>query len=262
MMVNDAGRTHFLKVLKEGFRYDRRKIDEYRELTIIKGCSKTAEGSAEVKLGKTHVMAGVKFGLEAPFPDTPDEGILMVNVEESPVASPEFEVGPPSIEAIELARVVDRGLRESKLVDLKELCVKEGEKVWFISIDIVTINDDGNLLDACGLAALAALQDAKFPKVVDGEVDYHETTNKGLELKKIPIPVTIYKYGDHLLIDPTHDEEIVADARLTVTTVSSGDICALQKAGEGRITTQDVEKMVELSLKKGEELRKVLEKTK
>jgi exosome complex component RRP42 len=262
MMVNDAGRNHFLKVLNEGVRYDKRKMDEYRDLKITRGCAKTAEGSAEVKLGETHVIAGVKFGLESPFPDTPDEGILMVNVEQSPVASPEFEVGPPSIEAIELARVVDRGLRESKLVDLKELCVKEGEKAWFISIDIVTVNDDGNLLDACGLAALAALQDAKFPKVVDGEVDYHEKTKKGLELKKIPIPVTVYKYEDHLLIDPTHDEEVVADARLTVTTLSSGEICALQKGGKSPITTEEVEKMVELSLKKGEELRKVLEKGK
>jgi exosome complex RNA-binding protein Rrp42 (RNase PH superfamily) len=36
----------------------------------------------------------------------------------------------------------------------------------------------------------------------------------------------------------------------------------LQKGGKSPITTEEVEKMVELSLKKGEELRKVLEKGK
>jgi len=259
-MMNDTEKAYFLKVLNAGFRLDERKSEEFRKLKIIRGCSKTAEGSAELFLGETHVIAGVKFSIEVPFSDTPDEGVLMVNVEQSPVASPEFEEGPPTIEAIELSRVVDRGLRESKAIDLKGLCITPGEKVWSVSVDIVTLNDDGNLIDACGLAALAALQDARFPKVVDGKPDYHELTEEKLVLSELPIPVTVYKYGESLVIDPLHEEEVLADARLTVTTLSSGEICALQKGFDGTLSIDSIDKMIELSLKKSKELRSELKK--
>ena len=35
-----------------------------------------------------------------------------------------FDIGRPGIEAIELARVIDRGIRESGFIDFKKLCIK------------------------------------------------------------------------------------------------------------------------------------------
>ena len=51
------------------------------------------------------------------------------------------------MDSIEIARVVDRGIRESGFIDWKKLCIKEGERVWSVSIDIYCINDDGNVLE-------------------------------------------------------------------------------------------------------------------
>jgi len=259
-MISSTTKSHLLEALNKGIRFDKRKKEEFRKIEIKTGCAETAEGSAEVKIGETRVIAGVKFSIESPFHDTPDEGVLMVNVEESPIASPNFELGPPSIEAIELARVVDRGLRESKVIDFKELCIEKGEKVWFVSVDIVTLNDDGNLLDACGLAALAALADARFPEVVDGNVDYHNKTKKKLKLVKLPVPITVYKIGNHLVVDPTSEEQPLADARLTITTIENGEICALQKGGEGSLEIDEIGKMVDIASEKGKELRGQIKK--
>src|SRR3989338_4463627 len=153
----------------KGARIDGRKFDQYREVTIEYGISpKSAEGSARVKIGDTEVVAGVKLEVGKPFPDKPDEGSIMVNVELLPLSSSLFESGPPSQEAIELARVTDRGIRECHALNFKKLCVKEGEHVWLAFIDIYPINAGGNLFDACTLAALAALHDARFP-VFDGK---------------------------------------------------------------------------------------------
>src|SRR3989344_1235312 len=85
-------------------RIDNRPFDKYREILIEKNYVTSAEGSARVKIGGTEVVAGIKFGVGEPFSDTPDEGTLMCSAELLLLASPEFEPGPPGIQAIELAR--------------------------------------------------------------------------------------------------------------------------------------------------------------
>ena len=46
-------------------------------------------------MGETRVMTVVTAILEPPFPDRPNEGSLRINVELSPMASPNFEAGRP-----------------------------------------------------------------------------------------------------------------------------------------------------------------------
>lgn len=258
-MMNQEIKEHIRTALKKGIRLDGRKLDEIRPIKIQLGLLSTAEGSSKVTFGDAEVIAGVKMALEKPYPDTPEDGVLMVNSELLPISSPDFEAGPPSIESIETSRVIDRGIRESKAFDTKNLCVVKGEKVWMIAIDVVPLNYDGNLIDMGGLAALAALKNARFPKVEeDGTVNYHSRTDKPLELEKVPIPVTISKIGDLLIVDPTAEEEKAVDARLTVTILDDDKICALQKGGNHPLTTQDVETMVELAIKTSKTLRKTL----
>lgn len=45
------------------------------------------------------------------------------------MASPAFEPGRPPESAIELGRIVERGLRESKAIDTEALCIVAGVKV-------------------------------------------------------------------------------------------------------------------------------------
>ena len=258
--------SHVLSYLEKDIRLDGRKLDEFRKIEIQYGISKkSAEGSARVKIGETEVVAGIKMETGTPFPDNPDEGTIMANVELLPLSSPDFETGPPGIKSIELARaVIDRGIRESKTLDFKKLCIKKGEKVWMIFIDAYSINDAGNLADAMGIAALAALQDAKFPKYDEkaGKIAYEEKTKKKLELTQLPIPVTVLKMKGKYLVDPSPEEEEAKNARLTITTVENGDIVAFQKGGNGTLTEEDIIKMVELSTKKGKEIRKLLKNEK
>lgn len=253
--MNDDMKSHIANALSKGIRLDGRKHDEYRNVTVETGVFKTAEGSARVKIGDTEVLAGVKLAVEVPYPDIPDQGTIMVNAELLPMANPEFESGPPNIWSIEIARVTDRGIRESKAIDMKSLCIEEGKKCWMVGVDIVPINDDGNLLDAASLAAIAALKNTKFPTYKDDAVDYKKLTSKSLKIDKLAIGVTVLKIGDNFVVDPTNDEERVVDARLTVATIDDGSVCALQKGGDLPLFTEDIKKMVELGIEKGKELR-------
>ena len=79
------------------------------------------KGQQDVFLGKSEVLAGVKVETGEPFPDTPNEGVMTVNAELVPIASPNFEPGPPNEDSIELARVVDRGIENQTQLTMKNL---------------------------------------------------------------------------------------------------------------------------------------------
>lgn len=255
--MNEGLKQHLIKSLQKGIRFDGRGLTSYRKITVERDITKNAEGSARIKLGNTEVIVGVKMGIEKPYPDTPEEGGLTVNAELLPLSSPEFEAGPPGIQAIELARVVDRGIREAKAISAKDLCIETGEKAWFVGIDICTINDDGNLLDASGLAALAALQDTYYPYYDGTKLDYKKKTKTKLQLTKFPLLVTVYKVGGVFLVDPSPMEEKACDARLTIT-VTDSNICALQKGGDSPLTIEEVKDMTNLAFEKAKELRKII----
>ncbi len=252
-----SSENYIKKLIEENLRIDKRKFDEYRDIEVKTGELENAEGSARVKIGNTQVIVGIKMSVGTPFPDTPDEGILIVNAELAPIASPAFEPGPPSEDAVELARVVDRGIRESKAIELEKLCIEAGEAVWIINIDIHVIDHDGNLLDAAGLAALAALKDTKIPKYEDEKVIREETTGE-LPVVDMPLPVTISKIAGKMLIDTNLEEENAADARIAIATNKDENLCAIQKIGTGHLTTKELEEAVNLSIGKGKELRKLV----
>ena len=220
----------------------------------------SAEGSARVWLGDTEVVAGVKMGIGEPYPDSPDEGVLIVSAEFLPLASPEFESGPPGEDAIELARVVDRAIRESKAIDFKKLCIEAGEKVWSVFVDIDILDNDGNLIDAAGLAAVTALLNTKIPDIEDNEPVYGKKGKKSLPMKGIPISTTFAKINSNIIVDPGYAESEAIEARLTVGTIDADGIklCSLQKGGAVGFTMEELEKILELAEKKGSELRKLV----
>lgn len=255
-------KDHILALLEKDMREDGRKLLEYRHpIKVDYNVSpKSAEGSAQVTIGETMVVAGVKVEVGEPFPDTPEEGNLMVNVELTPLSNPEFELGPPGIEAIELARVVDRALREGSALDTKAICIKKGELVWTIVIDLYPINDAGNLFDASSLAALAALKNATFPTFDKKEekIDYAKKTKTPLPLKHLPLEATVIKINGKYLLDPTLEEWKNLDARLTVGFMENGTICALQKGGSKALTSNDISKMIDIAKEQVTKLRKLL----
>jgi exosome complex component RRP42 len=247
------------QLLEKGKRLDDRGFQDYREIKIEQGLIERAEGSARVLLGKTEILVGVKVETGEPFPDTPNEGVMTVNAELVPIASPNFEPGPPDENSIELARVVDRGIRESHAIDTEKLVIEPGKKVFVVFIDVYVLNHDGNLIDASALAAMAALLNTKMPnyEIKDGELKFKQGYTP-LPLKSHPITVTIGKINNHLLVDTWIEEEQVIDSRITFASNEDGNICAIQKGGSSYFTPQQILEALKIALEKGAELRKQL----
>lgn len=246
----DIKKDYVLSKLKEGERIDGRKFDEFRKVEAKVGVIEKAEGSALVKLGNTQVVVGIKMQPGEPFPDTPDKGIIIVNAELVPLASPTFEPGPPDETSVELARIVDRGIRESEAVDLSKLCIEVGKKVWIVFVDIHALDDDGNLLDASAIASILALMNTKVPASRFGLGEDYE-----LPVNDVPISVTSLVIGDKFLVDPSRDELSVGNTTLTVTVDRNKNIVAMQKSGGYLLSEKLLDQIIETSIKVSEKIR-------
>ncbi len=258
--MSDSFKDYLSKLLEKDQREDGRAPLDFRELSIENNPIKNANGSARVKLGSTEVIVGIKLDVGVPYPDSPDSGVLISSVELIPIASASFELGPPKEQAIEIARVTDRAIRESKVIQFEKLCIKPKEKVWIVFMDIYPINDNGNLFDAAVIGAIAALYNAVFPKYDKKEerVLHDELTKEKLPLSGKPVMCTFYKVSGKFLLDATTREESVADCRLSVGTLDGKTVCAMQKGGEGTITPDEILDLVSRAFKKGEEIRKLI----
>jgi len=262
IMVSRIRQKQIAQLIASGKRLDGRELNEYRPIQIETGIIGKAEGSAKVRLGRTEVLVGVKIETGEPFSDRPNDGVLTVNSEFVPLASPEFEAGPPGEESVELARVVDRGVRESKTIDLEELIIIPGKKAFVVFVDVYVLNHDGNLIDASALATLAALMNTKVFKyeVKNGEVE-KKPGFVALPMKNHPVAVTFAGISGKLVVDPWLDEEEVMDARLTISFDKDGRICAMQKGGAGTLSPQQVIEAAHIAKEKAEELRRLVAKS-
>ncbi len=264
--ISHMDRDFISDLLRKGERLDGRGFVEYRDLEIEANVVPAkAEGSALVRLGDTSIVAGVKVLVGEPYGDSPDKGVIMVTAEMSPIASPLFELGPPKEGAIELARVVDRGVRESGTVDTKKLCIEEGKKVYMIFADVYPMEYDGNLIDASSIAVNAALLTTKYPEM-KWEDDKVVKTGKMLQLplNNMAIEHTVSKIDESLVIDPTLKEEFVQDCRLTMAVDKESNFTAIQKGGgAGPMSLELVEKAMDMALETTADIKKkIVEATK
>ena len=247
-------RDHLANLAQNDSRLDGRDQFGARELKLETGILPRAEGSARVTMGNTIVLAGVKFQLMTPYPDRPNQGGLMCSCEVRPIAGRHWEAGPPSPEAIELGRVVDRGIRESGCIDVDDLCIIPGEKAWQVILDLHAISDDGNLFDAFALAGIAALRSATVPAE-----RFEVGQDSPLKVSKKPIMCSYHKVGGRFVYDASYKEELGGDERIHITLGDDNHVHSLQKGLKGIFTADEFEEIMEHAKSRCAELREIVD---
>nr|CAD7397329.1 unnamed protein product [Timema cristinae] len=218
-LLSNCERTFVLQALSEGKRIDGREIDEFREMEIFFG---TDWGCCQVSLGDTkyvrtdlelspmetpsmdvtdisqitrlfsslRVLAQVSCDVMAPKATRPNEGLLHINVELSPMGAPHFESGRLSELGVQLNRLLEKAIKDSHCVDLESLCIVAEEKVFNLRVDIHILNHEGNLVEAASIAALTALGHFRRPDVtMTGEKTIiHDPSERD------PIPVVLHHH--------------------------------------------------------------------
>ncbi len=258
MILDEVKEAYVKDLLRNGKREDGRGLLDYRPIQIEKGYLPNAEGSALAHIGETKVLAGVKFDMMTPFTDRPKEGVFMVNAEFLPLAHPSFEAGPPNENSIELARVVDRGIRAAKAINMDDFFIEEG-KVLGLFVDVYVLDHSGNMTDTAALAAMAALQDTRIPKVEEGKIIRKEYSGP-LQLNRTVVTTSFEKVNGSILLDATTGEETASEGRLTLATCSDELVCAAQKSGRAGFSTKLFDELIDKAFSKRTELVAALQK--
>lgn len=259
-VVSSLEKNYILKLLKQGKRVDGRGLYDFRDVKIKCGFVPKSEGSADVFLGDTRVMCGVKYDIGKPFPDNPDKGVATVMSEYVPMASPMFESGRPGEESIQLARVVDRGIRHSDCINYEKLCIKAGEYVYILFVDCYVMDYYGNLTDASAIAAIAALMSTQLPRAVldkKGEPVW-DGTMQPLEIKEIPLSVTFGKIENIYFVDPSLSEELVMEGSIAFAVDEKNHISSIQKYGNATWTVDEILEVSKKAIEIGNDLRQKL----
>jgi len=255
-------REFIFSALKEhSLRIDGRSLWDVRKLKILFGHQ---DGHAEVQLGTTRVIAHVSCEIVAPYLDRPTEGFYNFNIDFSPMADSSLEMGRGFI--VEVGRVVERGLRESRAIDTEALCIVSGEKVWSIRCDVNIVDNGGNLIDCTSIAIITALLHFRKPSttILGKNVIVHSHEEKeavSLSIHHIPICITFgfFEEGNVILVDPSLKEELVMSGRMTMTLNSLREVCAVQKAGGTPISVDQVVQCATIAAVKVQEITEVIQ---
>ncbi len=260
-IISTIERDYILKNLKNEERIDGRGLWDYREIKIEHDTVKSAEGSCDIILGDTRIITGVKYEIGTPFPDTPDKGVCTIMAELLPLASPLFERGPPGKQSIELARVVDRGIRHADCVQTEKLCIKEEKAVYILFVDMYVLNYGGNLIDAGGISALTSLISAHIPEgkwSEDGEVKWTGGYLTGKDIvNELPLVITYGKVDDVIFIDPNLPEELVSDGKISIS-ITENNITSIQKSGVTTFSIDEIKMLLKKTMEIGRQRRKEL----
>lgn len=218
-----------------------------------------SDGMCELSLGQTRAIACVTGDIVKPHSHRPTEGFLSFHCTISPMAAPNIEPGRPSDRAVEIGRIIERSVRDSRAIDTEALCIISGERVWSIRCDVTIIDDNGNVSDCAMLAALIALIEYRRPDVtvIGNSVTVHNIDDRQpvpLSLHHWPIPLTFAFYANNdadttahasssdsqsgsggdtelMVVDPSLIEEQVSDSLMTVTVNQHSQICSIHKRG-------------------------------
>ena len=262
--ISSSEQSFILQALKDGRRCDGRQLNDIRKIGVT-FTRNEKQCTAEVQLGRSRVLAVVTAEVVPPWPDRKTEGFLNFNTELSPMASPAFEAGRPSVEAVELGRIVERGIRDSNALDTEALCIIAGEKVWSVKVNIHCLDHGGNLIDAAALAAIAALKHCRLPQVtIVGEnatihtIDEREPVP--LSVHHIPVCVTfaLFNQGELSVIDPTEREELVMEGRISFTMNAHRELCAVHKIGGIPITQERIMQCASAASMKAQNMCQIL----
>ncbi|XP_040037949.1 exosome complex component RRP43 [Gasterosteus aculeatus] len=253
------------RFLKEDCRPDGRELSEFRSTTLNIGSISTADGSALVKVGNTTVICGIKAELTTPAVEAPGKGYIVPNVDLPPLCSSRFRPGPPGEQAQAASQFVADVIESSELMQTEDLCIGRGKLCWVLYCDMMCLDYDGNVLDACIIALLAALENTQLPEVtINTETSLPEVNfekRHGLNICKHPVGTSFCIFDDSILIvDPTSDEESLSTAHLTVVTDDEDRLCIVHKPGGTPLSGEKLQECINRATTRQREIQKLIGK--
>jgi exosome complex component RRP41 len=184
--------TEETQLIRNGIRYDGRRLDELRPIEAKVGVLKNADGSALFRLGNTTAIAGV-FGPRKVYPkheEQVERAVLRTKYNMAPFATTERNRPGPSRRSVEISLVTREALTPVVFLD-------EFPKTA-IDVHIEVIEADASTRIAGINAASLALADA------------------GVPMRDLICACSAGKVGNHIVLDIAGKEDMEGDLDLPI----------------------------------------------
>jgi ribonuclease PH len=204
-------------------RTDNRRPDQMRPVEIVTGYLPTAEGSALIKVGHTHVLCAASVEDTVPaFLRNGGKGWVTAEYAMLPRATArrtprEVTKGRPSGRTHEIQRLIGRSMRA--VVDTAAL----GERTVIIDCDV--LQADGGTRTASITGAFVALAQALRQLVQFGVL-------KSMPLRDYVAATSVGVVGGVPMLDLAYDEDSQADVDMNVVMTGSGGFIEVQATAE------------------------------
>jgi len=206
-------------------RADGRKYDELRLVEIITGYQSFAEGSALIKLGKTHVLCSVSVDERVP-PFLKGSGTGWITAEYAML--PRSTVTRSQRDSVagrvggrnqEIQRLIGRSLRA--VADMDKL----GERTLIVDCDV--IQADGGTRTAAITGAYVALHQAMETLAKMGVIS-------SIPLKSAVAATSVGIVNTYMMLDLCYDEDSQAAVDFNVVMTGKGEFVEIQGTAEGK----------------------------
>jgi len=185
------------------------------------------------------------------------------------LGSSNYDTSRGSEECVQLTRLLHKGIKDARCIDLEALCIISGEKVWHVQVDVTVLSHEGNLIEAASIASLAALAHYRRPEVTieDGNLVLHSfDMREPVRFTMLHYPFLMkfafFKEATVSFVDPSEDEERFCDGYLIVGANIFKDITLLHISGKSLISKDQIMKQCNYAVKRtrilSDELKKAL----
>ena len=232
------------ELVRSATRSDGRNQLQHRPLHISFGPD---FGCCLVSNGNSKVMTQISAAIAEPRMTRPSEGVINIRVDLAMLGSANYDTSRNSDECVQLSRLLHKGIRDARCLDLESLCIISGEKVWHIQVDVTVLNHEGNLIEVASVSALAALAHFRRPDVSvdDGNVIVHSfEMREPVRFTMLHFPFLMkfafFKDATVSFVDPSEDEEKFCDGYLIVGANVFREITLLHIAGRSLIPKDQI----------------------
>ncbi len=224
----------------EMLRPDRRKSDELREITVIEGFTKHADGSILMCFGDTKVLCTASVEDRVPpFLRGKEEGWITAEYAMLPSSTetrkPRDRNGRVDGRSVEIQRLIGRSLRS--VVDLKKL----GERT--ITLDCDVLQADGGTRTASITGAYIALVHAVKKLMEEGKIEENPITGN-------VAAVSVGVRDGEPILDLNYIEDSGAEVDMNFVMNEKEEFIEIQGTGEERpFTKAEFSRLMELAEK-------------
>ncbi|CAB9510624.1 complex component RRP43 [Seminavis robusta] len=295
LQLSESEKLYLIDGCADNCRLDGREREDIRQYTIVTSSETTSadghpplmlsNGSARLILSSsgstsTHILCSVKVEVMTPSQSQPNQGNLIVHVEDSLAANSSLSRKKNEEDRNRVQSIISE-LLATNLIDLESLCIIPYHYAFNVSVDVEILSGTaGSIIDACCHAIRAALQNTLLPKVVPSSIVNDAGTSmdpvgssssdlmlesdlslaqtpSGIDNAAVVVTVTVchraLTNSYLLLLDASLEEEACCFCQVHVAVDAregtEPTICALRKTGNGSLPWELLPEITALAVK-------------